>query len=147
MILVPLLSPNIDLAAFRRIVPPALVNEVDAKLLPPAAKFAALVEASLQPDWAYWHLYEAFFFRMPAQTILEMDGFPHARMFRLTVQGDGLSAEGIVSGPLDLWKEFLQWAANPNNSEFMVVFAKALYGYFRKYDYFKTLTDNVPALR
>jgi hypothetical protein len=144
--LVPLLSPSIDLSAFRHVVPQSIVNQVDGRPLPPVAKFAALVDESLsQPAWAYWHLYEAFYFELPVQVIVELDGFQHARCFRLTTQGAGLMAEGLISGPYDLWREFLAWAAN--GSEYMQMFARALYGYFRRHDFFKTLTDNVPALR
>lgn len=147
MKLVPLLSPLIDLSAFRHVLPQDSVNKVDARAIPPVAKYAALVEEAFdQPLWAHWHLYEAFYFELPVQVVVELDSYQHARMFRLTTQSNGLMAEGIVSGPYDLWREFLAWAAT-HGSEYMQMFAKALYGYFRKHDFFKTLTDNVPALR
>lgn len=147
MKLVPLLSPLIDLSAFRYVLPQDHVNRVDARPLPPVAKYAALVEESLgQTHWAYWHLYEAFYFELPVQVIVELDRFQHARMFRLTTHYAGLMAEGIISGSYDLWREFLAWAA-VQGSDYMQLFAKALYGYFRKHDFFKTLTDSVPALR
>lgn len=147
MKLVPLLSPSIDLSAFRHVLPQDNVNKVDGRPIPPVAKYAALVDESLsQPQWAYWHLYEAFYFELPVSVIVELDGFQHARMFRLTTQANGLMAEGLISGPYDLWREFLAWAAG-DTSNYMQMFAKALYGYFRKHDFFKTLTDSVPALR
>jgi hypothetical protein len=146
--LIPLLTPLIDLSAFRRIVPSSTVNEVDAKPLPPVAKFAELVDESLQQAvWGYWHLYAAFYFKVPCSMVVELDNYPHAQKLRLTTRADGMMAEGIISAPFDLWRDFLQWGANQTDKDFMQLFAKALYGYFSKYDFFKTLTDSVPALR
>jgi len=136
----PITLPGIDLRAFVSLVGQDKVNEVDAnRTLPPLSKFAELVDSAFLEGYAYWHIYQAFYFEVPFVVESEIHQYQHASRFRLSCAGDSLLVKGLISGPYDLWKDFLVWATTEDRSQYMRNFANALFVYFRQFPYFQDL--------
>lgn len=138
--LIPLLWPNnINLRPFVEILGQDRVNETDAKRIQPEAKFAELVDESLLPGWGLRHLFVSFYFEMPAITEAEMHQYALASMFRITSANTGMFMNGIITGPLDAWKDFIMWATREDASQYLRAYANKMYEFLRQFSSFRDL--------
>lgn len=133
--LIPITVPAIDLKQFNGVLDKNIVNEIDGNpRLSPLGKFAEAVN-ELLPGAAYRHIYQAFYCELPLTAFVEISNYRLG--FHISGTYSGLMWVGIISGPFDLWKEFLVWATSPDQSEFVQHTGNALFNYFRQFPYFQ----------
>jgi hypothetical protein len=104
-------QPQIDLSRFAKLV--KSVNEIDALRLPSHQKFGRAVEELFDEDQLEQpgerHLCYGFHFELPFNLMLEVQNFKFYSYFRLTLIQQGMIVKGIITGPLDLWRQFCEW--------------------------------------
>lgn len=132
--IIPLNGSIVNLHNFVQIVGKDKLNEIDGKAIPPAAKFADLVDISLYGEIklalkvGYDHIYQSFYFKLPAKVEMGFRQFAQYNQFNITCHYEGMLVEGIISGSLTLWNQFVNWL---KQSEELTVFATVFNLYFK----------------
>lgn len=133
---IPLAVPAINLRPFVDVIGQNKVNEIDIKSLQPIAKFSEAVVESLSEDWGYRHLFATFHIEVPYTIDVEFRQWIHAHNFRVSLINRGLMVVGLLSGPLDLWLEFFQWAMVAELTPMFHAFVSALHAVFKEFPKF-----------
>lgn len=105
-------EPTIDLGRFRKLI--GNVNELDSLNLPPHAKFGRAVDELLDKDqfdgMGVKHLFYCFYFELPYNCVLDMQNYEAAALFRLSTIVENVMCRGMITAPLDMWRDFIRWA-------------------------------------
>lgn len=123
---VPVVIPNIDLRQFITLLSADAVNAVDVKLKGPTEKFSALADDLLYKGFGERHLHYTFYVELPVFWTTIMDSFPQSQMFRRTTITEGMMVHGLISGPLDVWRNLMLWILNDENGKSLRDFAKII---------------------
>lgn len=104
-----IVEPSIDLGRFRDLLKD--VNAIDLIHQPPHVKFERAVDKLLDSDaLGFKHLFYGFYFELPYTTMLDLQNYDAFAYFRLTLVIENVMCHGIITAPLDMWRDVIRWA-------------------------------------